>query len=285
MFNYTRNIKTNTTGYVYTPPKVQTIVEETNENLTNSKVSTTHMEPIYDVPDSLTYSEAFKDLRTRVGDWGPIFDNSKDALDQISGLLQKDLIKGVPHAPNKDNLFKAFEKTQLSKVRVVIIGQEPYSNLSSNGKLMDKGLAFSVDSNEKVPKSTKNIFESIKHDYPDWTPPAHGDLSKWADQGVLLLNTCLTCRFGQQESHSKYSVWMPFIYKVFNAISEVRPNCIYLLWGKKAQSMAEYIGEKSIIMESSYPAGYSARLGFLECGHFINTNAHLKELKEEEIKW
>jgi uracil-DNA glycosylase len=259
------------------------------ENTTDTKeytyMETSTLKPIYNIPIDCSYSEAFKSLRTRVGDWGPVFDNSKDALDQISFLLQKDLLSGVTHTPNRDDLFQAFEKTPLSKVRVVIIGQDPYPKLSGNGKLMAKGLSFSVASTEKIPSSLGNIFKSIKNDYPNWNPPANGDLTKWADQGVLLLNTCLTCRFDQPDSHSKYKVWMPFIDKIFKAISVVRPNCIYLLWGRKAQAMAPYLGEKCVIMETSHPSGFSARYGFLECGHFIKTNDYLREKGEDLINW
>lgn len=237
------------------------------------------------VNNEIPFQDAFVQLRTRLGTWKPTFDRSKLELKQIAEALENDVRRVGYPVPDKNDLFRAFELTPLDKVRVVIIGQDPYPQILNTGKPRAKGLSFSVDPTDDIPSSLKNIYKEIKQEYPEWEIPNHGDLTDWAKQGVLMLNVCLTCRPGQPGYHSKYKLWMPFILRALRSIEEVRPNCIYVMWGSEAQKMSQYIGEKSIQLTSPHPSGLSAYRGFIGNGHFKEINSYLTEAGEEPIKW
>lgn len=217
--------------------------------------------------------------------WQPAFDVCVPELIRIGNALDKYEATEKPYTPLKINTFKAFEVTELQKTRVVIIGQDPYHQLLPNGQLRAQGLSFSVSRTDEVPSSLQNIYKEIESEYPGWCRPNHGDLTGWAQQGVLLLNYCLTCPIGQADGHAKNAVWMPFIVKVLEAICTVRPNCIFVLWGMKAQKLTKYLGDRSHKLNAAHPSGLSAYRGFFGCGHFLEINRLLTSFGETPIVW
>lgn len=163
----------------------------------------------------------------------------------------------------------------LHKVRVVILGQDPY-----HGHNQAHGLCFSVRPPTPAPPSLKNIYIAIKKDYPNFSPPpknAGGLLTPWADQGVLLLNTCLTVRAGQANSHANHG-WEKFTQKVIDTVVKVRTRgVVFLAWGSPAQKRCEKItGARHLVLKSVHPSPLSAHKGFFDCGHFKKANEWLE---------
>jgi uracil-DNA glycosylase len=218
--------------------------------------------------------------------WEDVFKDAKDELIEISRWLDNQERTQGPYYPNKEDLFAAFNHTPLSKVKVVILGQDPYhQTISLNGKSMPRamGLSFSVRLGDEIPSSLKNIYTELKDTVRNFIPPDHGDLRDWARQGILLLNSCLTVQPGSAGSHKK--IWLGFITKVFKAISIANPQCIYVLWGRSAQEMRPMLGEKSVIFEAAHPSGLSAKKGFFKCNHFNLINDALIQQGKESINW
>lgn len=212
-------------------------------------------------------------------EWEDTFEYCDPELNKISMILDK---RGNIFYPEKRNLFRAFHLTKLSEVRVVILGQDPYHTTTNSGYPIAEGLSFSVSSDLDIPPSLKNIYKEIKDNYPDFDYPNNGNLTKWSLQGVLMLNTCLTVEPGKPNSHG--DLWLPFIVKVFEKISEVRPDCIYCLWGKNAQAIEKYLGKKSIKLISAHPSPFSVK-NFYGNQHFIQINNLLIAKGEEPIDW
>jgi uracil-DNA glycosylase len=221
----------------------------------------------------------------RMPSWLPVFQQAQAELKTIAAVLDADVARYGRFYPLKDNLFKAFELTPLDQVRVVIVGQDPYPQLLSNGLPRAQGLSFSISREDVIPSSLQNIYKELAMEFPDWTIPKHGDLTQWAAQGVLMLNVCLTCPQRGAGEHAKYGVWMPFIAKVLAAIKAVRPNCIYVMWGTQAQKLAPKLSEQSIQLMAAHPSGLSASRGFFGCNHFKLINQHLVKAGETPIQW
>lgn len=180
--------------------------------------------------------------------------------------------------PAKEDIFKALSLTPLDRVRVVILGQDPYPNPE-----FACGLAFSVRSGvTKLPGSLKNIFKVAcpNQNLSDLS----GDLTSWAKQGVLLLNTALT--FSPAQDH--YQMWKPFTDAIIKAVNDYAISSggvVFLLWGSHAKERASLISSPNEFLESSHPCQMSARLGFLECNHFKIVNEMLVARDEAEINW
>lgn len=207
--------------------------------------------------------------------WSEFFKTCTKELEMISNQL-KDQI----YFPEKQNIFKAFELTDPKNIKVVIIGQDPYHSVENN-KPICNGLAFSVNKNAKVPPSLQNIYKELKNEYPEFKIPKHGDLTKWAEQGVFLLNKDLTVKPHEPASHK--GLWSFFLYKVIDYVIQNNPNCIFVLWGKNAQELKTFI-RKAIILESSHPSPYSAKY-FFGCNHFKKINDILRKRNIDEINW
>lgn len=218
--------------------------------------------------------------------WKKVFEESKNEIQTISEVLVNDEAKyGRGFYPLKKDLFAAFSFTPLDKVKVVIFGQDPYpQSILSRGKVVPraKGLSFSVDEDDDIPSSLKNIYKEMLT-VPGFLMPDHGDLTEWTSQGILLLNTCLTVRAEEKDTHGQ--IWLGFIRRVLKAIDETNPRCIYLLWGKHAQKIKPLIGEKGIILEAAHPSGLSAARGFFGCDHFNKVNKILLEQGKNGINW
>jgi len=216
--------------------------------------------------------------------WVGLFRTARPELQLVSNIL-----KGLgPFYPRKKDLFKAFDLCPLAEVKVVILGQDPY-HASYNGLPQANGLCFSTNRGCPIQPSLANIYKELKLEYPEFEPPSHGDLSSWAYQGVLLLNTCLTVRPHQAKSHGE--IWNGFIARVFAAISEVNSECVYLLWGKPAYEKAAELGERTIKLIASHPSPFSAHRktkdapAFIGCGHFRQANEFLIKQGKEPINW
>jgi uracil-DNA glycosylase len=176
-------------------------------------------------------------------------------------------------------IFNAFEKTPFHQVKVVILGQDPYHG---HGQAM--GLSFSVPDNVPSPPSLMNIFKELKEDTGAHTPST-GNLTSWAQQGVLLLNASLTVRAGDPMSHSKIG-WHTFTNTVITKISELKDKVVFLLWGKFAQEKIELINtKKHLILKAAHPSPLSANNGFFGCRHFSKTNQFLMQNGIDPINW
>ena len=149
-------------------------------------------EPIIEILPAISNDMSFVDLAKAVpSSWRPVFTEAKDEFVYLDEVIKTEVF------PEKKSVFKAFELTPLHDVRVVLLGQDPYHQRKPNGKPRAQGLSFSVSKDDDIPVSLKNIYQEIKNEYPEYNPPKHGDLSRWARQGVLLLNSSLTVEPGR----------------------------------------------------------------------------------------
>jgi uracil-DNA glycosylase len=181
--------------------------------------------------------------------------------------------------PKNELIFYCFNKTPLSKVKVVILGQDPY-----HGKNQAHGLSFSVPNRIKNPPSLRNIFKEIKSDL-EIPISENGDLTSWAKQGVLLLNAILTVREKEAGSHQKMG-WENYTNAVISKLSAEKEGIIFLLWGAFAQKKADLIDSKRhYILQTSHPSPFSAYRGFLGCKHFSKTNEILTINNQKPIDW
>ncbi len=213
-------------------------------------------------------------------DW---FELLKHQCDQeyfikLNSFLEK-RYQEVTCFPSINEIYTAFEKCPLSELKVVILGQDPY-----HGKGQAHGLAFSVNDRVQYPPSLQNIFKEIKRDLGIPIPNS-GSLERWANQGVLLLNTVLSVEEGKADSHKNMG-WELFTDAVITAISQKKDNVIFLLWGNKAIIKKKLINlDKHVILETSHPSPLSVYRGFEGCGHFSVTNRILREKGLAEIQW
>ena len=181
--------------------------------------------------------------------------------------------------PDSNDIFNAFHLTPLSKVKVVIIGQDPYHE---SGQA--HGLSFSVKPGIDIPPSLANIYKEL-HDEMGTYIPNNGYLEKWAKEGVLLLNTILTVRAHSAMSHCKIG-WQEFTDAAIRAVNEQDRPIVYLLWGKPAREKAKMLNNpKHLVLETVHPSPLSAYRGFFGCGHFKKANEFLIENGETPIDW
>lgn len=181
--------------------------------------------------------------------------------------------------PPAEDLFNAFHLTPLSKVKVVILGQDPYHNVGQA-----HGLSFSVKPGEKIPPSLQNIYQEL-HEDCGCTIPEHGYLIKWAEQGVLLLNTVLTVRAHEANSHQGMG-WEEFTDAAIRAVNAQDRGIVYLLWGRPAQSKMKMItNPKHLVLTAPHPSPLSAYRGFFGCRHFSQANAFLQKDGQSPIDW
>ena len=182
--------------------------------------------------------------------------------------------------PIEANVFRAFNACPFDKVKVVIVGQDPYHT-----KEMADGLCFSVPSSvTKLPPSLKNIFKELEQDVcPEQR--INGDLISWAEQGVLLINTVLTVQEGVADSHAGKG-WEQFTSAIIRELNTRKSGVVYILWGSKAQAKGDCINhDENLILSSPHPSPLSAYRGFFGCKHFSKTNEYLRSKSIPEIKW
>ncbi|CEF99878.1 Uracil-DNA glycosylase-like [Ostreococcus tauri] len=182
--------------------------------------------------------------------------------------------------PPKELVFRAFDSCAMSGVKVVIIGQDPYHDV---GQAM--GLCFSVPKGVRVPSSLHNIYKELRTDL-NCKIPQHGDLTQWAEQGVLLLNVSLTVRAHQANSHSKKG-WENFTDAAIRELAKNRKGLVFLLWGKNAQDKEKLISKANdhLILKCAHPSGLSAHRGFFGCKHFSQCNAFIEKNGGTPIDW
>jgi uracil-DNA glycosylase len=177
------------------------------------------------------------------------------------------------------DIFNSMKKTPLDSVKAVILGQDPYHE---EGQAM--GLSFSVPKGQDIPPSLKNIYKEIESEL-SIPPKNHGDLSGWAEEGVLLLNAVLTVRAHQANSH-KGKGWEFFTDSIIKKISDSKTGVVFLLWGANARSKKPLIDKnKHLILECAHPSPLSAYNGFFGCGHFKKTNEYLISHGKKPIDW
>lgn len=202
----------------------------------------------------------------------------KDYMKKLRAFLVKEKQEGKTIYPPGDCIFNAFAHTPFDKVKAVIIGQDPY-----HGPHQAHGLAFSVQKGVAIPPSLRNIYKELKNDVPGFNPPSHGNLTKWADEGVLLLNATLTVRAGEAGSHQKKG-WEEFTSEAIKQLAEKRDGIIFLLWGRYAQSKAEFIdSSRHYVLKAPHPSPLAQ--GFIGCKHFSKTNEILEKSKKGGIDW
>ena len=203
----------------------------------------------------------------------------KDYMKSLSIHLRNEKKLGKDIYPPSHLIFNAFSLTKFDDVKIVIIGQDPY-----HGYGQAHGLSFSVEQGTKVPPSLQNIYKELYNDI-GIPIPRHGNLSKWADQGVLLLNAILTVESGKPGSHANYG-WELFTTAVLQILNQKKKKIVYILWGQKAQEKCTFINaEDNLIIRSPHPSPYSAYTGFFGSRPFSKTNTYLKENKIDPIDW
>lgn len=183
--------------------------------------------------------------------------------------------------PKKEHIFNALQLTDYDAVKVVILGQDPY-----HGPNQAHGLSFSVEQGQKIPPSLKNMMKELQQDI-GCDLPDDGDLSDWARQGVLLLNTVLTVQAGKANSH-KGQGWEQFTDAIIEKLAERDIAIVFLLWGKPAQSkrkIIEQISDRHIILEAPHPSPLSAHRGFFGSKPYSKANAALLKIGEKPIEW
>ncbi|MGX5688997.1 uracil-DNA glycosylase [Arcticibacter tournemirensis] len=204
----------------------------------------------------------------------------KDYMKDLKAFLLREKQEGKTVFPPGNMIFNAFNHTPFQKVKAVILGQDPY-----HGQGQAHGLAFSVQKGVTVPPSLRSIYKELKNDIEGFTIPDHGELTKWADEGVLLLNATLTVRKGEPASHHNKG-WEKFTDQAIIELSEKKKGIIFLLWGKNAQAKIPLIdANKHFILKAAHPSPYSADHGFFGCRHFSKTNQLLKDQGVEPIDW
>jgi len=199
---------------------------------------------------------------------------------QLVTHLRTEKLQGKAIYPSGTNIFNAFSLTPFEQVKVVLLGQDPY-----HGPGQAHGLCFSVSEGVPPPPSLINMFKELKSDLGITIPPGVGNLTKWGEQGVLLLNAFLSVRANEPLSHSKIG-WEEFTNAVISCISEKKKGVVFILWGKFAQGKQALIDEtKHFVLKAAHPSPFSADKGFFGCKHFSRTNELLMSQSREAIDW
>jgi uracil-DNA glycosylase len=213
-------------------------------------------------------------------DWVEVFkpEYKKPYYKKLYDFINEEYSRYTVYPPGED-IFNAFHLTPLSKVKVVIIGQDPYHEPGQA-----HGLCFSVKQGVDIPPSLQNIYKEL-HDDVGFEIPDHGCLTSWAEQGVLLLNAVLTVRAHAAASHQNKG-WEEFTDAVIRAINEVDRPIVFLLWGSFARSKSKMLTNPNhLVLEAPHPSPLSAYRGFFGCRHFSRANEFLKEHGEEPVDW
>ncbi|WP_145339835.1 uracil-DNA glycosylase [Pantoea sp. PSNIH1] len=218
--------------------------------------------------DKLTWHDVLADEKEK-----PYFKETLQAVAQQRAA-------GVTVYPPQKDVFNAFKLTELSDIKVVILGQDPY-----HGPNQAHGLAFSVLPGVAIPPSLLNMYKELEQDIEGFQRPQHGFLESWATQGVMLLNTVLTVEAGKAHSHARLG-WETFTDRVIDAINTHREGVVFLLWGSHAQKKGSIIdAQRHHVLKAPHPSPLSAHRGFFGCRHFSQTNALLSQAGETPIDW
>lgn len=203
----------------------------------------------------------------------------KEYFTDLTTFVKKEYKEGVVY-PAPKNIFRAFDLCPFDKVKVVILGQDPY-----HGEQQANGLSFAVNEDTKIPPSLQNIFKEIESDLGKPLIHRSGDLSRWAEQGVLLLNATLTVRAHSAGSHQDHG-WEQFTDAVIRVLSEERSNIVFILWGNYAKAKGAHIDRsRHLVLESPHPSPFSAYNGFFGSKPFSKTNEYLVIHSKSPIEW
>lgn len=204
----------------------------------------------------------------------------KPYFQKLKSALASEEKKGVKIYPPVNKIFNAFHFCKPKDIKVIIVGQDPY-----HGNLQAEGLSFSVQRGVQVPSSLRNIYKELSNDIANFTVPKHGHLSKWAEQGVFLLNASLTVENGKAGGHLNLG-WQEFTDFVLKYINKHCKNVVFILWGNFAKNKCKFIdNKKHNILTAVHPSGLSANRGFFGCKHFSKCNEYLKSNGLKEINW
>lgn len=211
----------------------------------------------------------------------PVLSSAKSR--QLGGFLKAEESAGKAVYPPRGQRLAALELTPLDAVKVVILGQDPY-----HGPGQAHGLSFSVRDGVRVPPSLLNIYKELRSDL-GLEIPAHGNLTRWAQQGVLLLNAALTVEDGKPASHQGRG-WEEITDAVVAAVADRTEPCVFLLWGSHARKKAQHVaglgpGSHHLVLTAPHPSPLSAHSGFLGCRHFSQANAFLQQVGRGPIDW
>lgn len=205
---------------------------------------------------------------------------SKPYMQNLKSFLLSEKESNQQIYPPNSQIFNAFNETPFDKVKVVILGQDPY-----HGEKQAHGLSFSVNKGIKIPPSLRNIYKELETDIPGFVTPDHGDLSHWAAEGVLLLNATLTVRAHQPGSHQGKG-WEAFTDQAINKLSKDRDGLVFILWGKYAQQKELLIdSQKHLILKAPHPSPFSSYTGFFGSSPFSKTNAYLISKNKKPVNW
>lgn len=204
----------------------------------------------------------------------------KAYFQELQAFLQAETQAGHTVYPAASEIFAAFEQTPFEAVRVVILGQDPY-----HGAGQAHGLSFSVPNGVAIPPSLQNIYKELAADIQGFLPPPHGNLTAWAQRGVLLLNSMLSVRANEAASHQNRG-WEHFTDAAIQALNAQRSGIVFLLWGSYAQKKGAFIDRhKHLVLQSVHPSPLSAYRGFLGCRHFSQANLYLQQHGISPINW
>ncbi len=203
----------------------------------------------------------------------------KPYMQKLREFLQREKAANKIIYPRGGDMFAALNLCPFDKVKVVILGQDPY-----HGAKQAHGLCFSVRPGVDIPPSLQNIFKELKDDL-GIEPPKHGYLKSWADQGVLLLNATLSVEAGRAGSHQNKG-WEEFTDAIIHRLNDEKEGLVFVLWGSYAQKKGAFIDRKKhLVLESAHPSPLSAHRGFFGCRHFSKINEYLKSKGKEPIDW
>jgi len=214
--------------------------------------------------------------------WLKVLDTEfeKKYMKDLKAFLLQEKEEGFTVYPKGTDIFNAFNITPFDKVKVVILGQDPY-----HGDGQAHGLSFSVKKGVTVPPSLKNIYKELETDIEGFKTPSHGHLTEWAEEGVLLLNATLTVRARQPGSHQGKG-WEAFTDQAISQLSDQKTGLVFLLWGKFAQNKSILIDEtKHTVIKSAHPSPFSAYTGFFGSKPFSKTNAALIAQGKKPVNW
>jgi len=221
--------------------------------------------------DRIRLEESWK---ARIGEY-----LKRDDMQSLRGFLRERMQKGARVFPPAPQIFAALDATPFDKVKVVILGQDPYHGLGQA-----HGLCFSVQHGTAVPPSLVNIYKELQRDL-GIAPPSHGCLTHWAEQGVLLLNAVLTVEEGRAGAHQSKG-WEGFTDHIVDVLNREREHLVFLLWGSYAQAKGKMIDtSKHRVLKAPHPSPLSAHRGFIGCGHFSKTNEYLVRNGMAPIDW
>lgn len=218
-------------------------------------------------------------LRNAPWSWREFFEQRMKYIKAVSDTVDKDVKLGEIVLPPMEYLWNAFVYTAHNNVKVVLLGQDPYPTPGNA-----TGLSFSVKKGNEIPKSLINMYNVLAKTVYGFEIPEHGDLTNWAIQGVLMINTAYTVIAGKPNSHSR--TWKQFTDPLIEYLSDNYNNLVFLLWGKEAQKYRKFIDKrKHLVLETSHPSPLGYHCGFKDSDHFNQTNEYLIKNKKSPINW